>query len=95
MLRFVCNLPATALAAGLARLAGSRPRMGDDLFICCTGVPRWLNGPRGGMTVGNVFLTSSVPPMTLVSAEPPKLKYRERRARTNRAVVESVIDFQI
>lgn len=58
MLRFVCNLPATALAAGLARLAGTRPTMGNDLFICCTGVPRWLNGPRGGMTVGNVFLTS-------------------------------------
>jgi len=32
--------------------------MGEDLFICCTGAPRWLNGPRGGMTVGNVFLTS-------------------------------------
>jgi serine O-acetyltransferase len=50
---------------------------------------------KGSVIGGNVFLTSSVPPMTLVSAEPPKLKYRERRARTNRAVVESVIDFQI
>ncbi|HMC41564.1 MAG TPA: hypothetical protein VKI20_01035, partial [Acidimicrobiales bacterium] len=57
-LRFACNLPATALALGLARLARARFRMGEDLFICCTGAPRWLNGPRGGMTVGNVFLTS-------------------------------------
>jgi serine O-acetyltransferase len=50
---------------------------------------------RGSVIGGNVFLTGSVPPQTLVSAEPPKLKYRERRARRDRGVVESVIDFQI
>jgi serine O-acetyltransferase len=50
---------------------------------------------RGSVIGGNVFLTGSVPAQTLVSAEPPKLKYRERRARRERGVVESVIDFQI
>jgi len=61
-LRFVCNLPATALALGLARLAGRRALVGEDLFMCCTNVPRWLNGPRGGVTIGNVFLTSGAGP---------------------------------
>lgn len=33
-----------------------------------------------GSTIGgNVFLTTSVPPNNLVAAEPPKLKYRDRR----------------
>ncbi|HMC41841.1 MAG TPA: hypothetical protein VKI20_02435 [Acidimicrobiales bacterium] len=62
MLRFVCNLPATAVALGLARLTGSRPVVSEDLFMCCARVPRWLNGPRGGMTVGNVYLTSGGEP---------------------------------
>src|SRR5688500_5211624 len=42
---------------------------------------------------GNVFITSSVPPMNQVSAEPPKLKYRDRSPRKGRA--EFVPDFQI
>jgi serine O-acetyltransferase len=34
---------------------------------------------RGSVIGGNVFITSSVPPMTTVTAEPPRLQYRERR----------------
>jgi len=46
-----------------------------------------------GCTIGgNVFITSSVPPHNQVSAEPPKLKYRDRRAR---AKGEIILDFQI
>jgi serine O-acetyltransferase len=48
---------------------------------------------RGATIGGNVFITSSVPPLTQVSAEPPKLKYRDRRPRSMRA--EFVADYQI
>lgn len=41
---------------------------------------------------GNVFITSSVPPLNQVSAEPPLLKYRDR-SRKKRG--EVVLDFQI
>jgi serine O-acetyltransferase len=46
-----------------------------------------------GCTIGgNVFITASVPPQNQVSAEPPKLKYRDRRKR---AKGEFIPDFQI
>lgn len=47
---------------------------------------------RGSVIGGNVFITSSVPPMNQVSAEPPKLKYRDRRP-SNR--LDAALDFQI
>jgi serine O-acetyltransferase len=47
---------------------------------------------KGAVIGGNVFITSSVPPLNQVSAEPPKLKYRDRRPRKER---DMVIDFQI
>lgn len=48
---------------------------------------------QGSVIGGNVFITSSVPPFNQVSAEPPKLKYRERRAKGRAS--EFVPDFQI
>ncbi|MCY2954232.1 MAG: serine O-acetyltransferase [Planctomycetota bacterium] len=36
---------------------------------------------RGVVINGNVFITSSVPPYTVVSMEPPKLTYRPRRGK--------------
>ena len=36
---------------------------------------------KGSTINGNVFITSSVPPMTIVSMEPPKLTYQQRRPR--------------
>jgi serine O-acetyltransferase len=46
-----------------------------------------------GCTIGgNVFITASVPPQNQVNAEPPKLKYRDRRPRKG---VDFVPDFQI
>src|SRR4051812_6367496 len=36
---------------------------------------------QGSVIGGNVFITSSVPAFNQVSAEPPKLKYRERRVK--------------
>jgi serine O-acetyltransferase len=48
---------------------------------------------RGAVIGGNVFITSSVPPLNQVSAEPPKLKYRDRRPKSARS--EVVLDFQI
>ena len=48
---------------------------------------------RGSTIGGNVFITSSVPPMNQVSAEPPKLKYRDRSRR--KAAAEFIPDFQI
>jgi serine O-acetyltransferase len=49
---------------------------------------------RGATIGGNVFITSSVPPLNQVSAEPPKLKYRDRRPKSMRSQ-EFVMDFQI
>ncbi|MGA3065865.1 MAG: serine O-acetyltransferase EpsC [Tepidisphaeraceae bacterium] len=47
-----------------------------------------------GCTIGgNVFITASVPPHNQVSAEPPKLKYRDRSAK--RAKGDLFLDFQI
>jgi serine O-acetyltransferase len=48
---------------------------------------------QGSVIGGNVFITSSVPAFNQVSAEPPKLKYRERRVKGRKA--EFVPDFQI
>jgi serine O-acetyltransferase len=45
---------------------------------------------HGAVIGGNVFITSSVPPLNQVSAEPPKLKYRDRRPRSGPG-----LDFQI
>jgi serine O-acetyltransferase len=46
-----------------------------------------------GCTIGgNVFITASVPKYNQVSADPPKLKYRDRRSRTR---VDVAPDFQI
>lgn len=45
---------------------------------------------EGSTIGGNVFITASVLPRHQVSAEPPKLKYRDRRKAG-----EMVIDFQI
>jgi len=47
---------------------------------------------RGSVIGGNVFITSSVPQQNQVIAEPPKLKYRDRRPRDKRS---EMIDFQI
>jgi serine O-acetyltransferase len=49
---------------------------------------------RGAVIGGNVFITTSVPPHNRVTAEPPKLKYRARRTKTQPAD-EFVSDFQI
>lgn len=48
---------------------------------------------KGTVIGGNVFITSSVPAMNQVSAEPPRLKFRDRRPARERR--ELVLDFQI
>lgn len=48
---------------------------------------------RGSVIGGNVFITQSVPPQNRVSAEPPKLKYRDRRKRDRPQ--DEFLDFQI
>jgi serine O-acetyltransferase len=47
----------------------------------------------GALIGGNVFITSSIPPLNQVTAEPPKLKYRDRRPRSVRG--GEFLDFQI
>jgi serine O-acetyltransferase len=49
---------------------------------------------KGSVIGGNVFITTSVPPLNQVSAEPPKLKYRDRRPRSQREG-DFLLDFQI
>lgn len=48
---------------------------------------------RGSVIGGNVFITSSVPEGNVVSAEPPKLRYRERKAKRPGGPAD--LDFQI
>jgi serine O-acetyltransferase len=48
---------------------------------------------RGALIGGNVFITTSVPPLNQVTAEPPNLKYRDRRPKGERG--EDLLDFQI
>jgi len=48
---------------------------------------------KGTVIGGNVFIINSVPPMNQVTAEPPQLKYRQRRTKGDRR--ETVLDFQI
>ncbi len=49
---------------------------------------------QGAVIGGNVFITSSVPPMNQVSAEPPRLRYRDRRPAAARRA-DPIWDFQI
>ncbi|HEV7298607.1 MAG TPA: serine O-acetyltransferase EpsC [Tepidisphaeraceae bacterium] len=49
---------------------------------------------KGALIGGNVFITATVPPFNRVTADPPKLKYRERRQRSG-GVKEFAPDFQI
>jgi serine O-acetyltransferase len=49
---------------------------------------------RGATIGGNVFITGSVPPLNQVVAEPPKLKYRDRRPKSMRPQ-DFVADYQI
>jgi serine O-acetyltransferase len=48
---------------------------------------------QGSVIGGNVFITRSVPPENRVSAEPPKLKYRDRSKRSQ--ADDEFLDFQI
>ncbi len=48
---------------------------------------------KGALIGGNVFITSSVPPLNRVTAEPPKLRYRDRRPK--RMQEDIMLDFQI
>ncbi len=48
---------------------------------------------KGALIGGNVFITSSVPPLNQVSAEPPKLKFRDRRPKSPGGM--EYLDFQI
>jgi serine O-acetyltransferase len=49
---------------------------------------------RGSVIGGNVFITSSVPPFNRVTAEPPKLMYRQRGGPSSNKG-EFLLDFQI
>jgi serine O-acetyltransferase len=87
-----------ALAPGYGQLLRGQkrhPTIEDDVTIYAGATI--LGGDtvigRGSTIGGNVFVTTSVPPMNQVSAEPPNLKYRDRRPRSGR--LEFVPDFQI
>ncbi|WP_211293754.1 PA14 domain-containing protein [Lentzea kentuckyensis] len=56
--RFARNLPFTALSVGWAKLWGGRCSRAPGLMIHCTRM-RWGYGTRGGVTIGNTYLTPS------------------------------------
>jgi serine O-acetyltransferase len=89
------TLGALAPAYGQALRGHKRhPTIEDDVVIYAGATI--LGGEtiigRGSVIGGNVFITSSVPQQNQVVAEPPKLKYRDRRSRGERL---EVVDFQI
>lgn len=49
---------------------------------------------KGCVIGGNVFITSSVPPLNQVSAEPPVLRYRDKRPKAQK-LMDLPLDFQI
>jgi hypothetical protein len=55
--RAAVNLPFTLTAAAAATAAGADCDFEVDLTIACFGTPDWLDGPAGGITIGNSFLT--------------------------------------
>jgi serine O-acetyltransferase len=90
------TLGALAPAFGQALRGQKRhPTIEDDVTIYAGATILGGNTTIGHGSVigGNVFITTSVPPQNQVSAEPPKLKYRDRRPKSAR--IEAVLDFQI
>lgn len=89
------TLGALAPAFG-QRLRGQKrhPTIEDDVTIYAGATI--LGGEtvigKGALIGGNVFITSSVPPLNQVSADPPSLRYRDRRPKRMR---EDFLDFQI
>jgi serine O-acetyltransferase len=88
-----------ALAPGFGQLLRGQkrhPTIEDDVTIYAGATI--LGGEtvigRGATIGGNVVINSSVPPLNQVSAEPPKLKYRDRRTKSMREQ-QFVADFQI
>jgi serine O-acetyltransferase len=88
-----------ALAPGFGQLLRGQkrhPTIEDDVTIYAGATI--LGGDtvigRGSTIGGNVFITSTVPPLNQVSAEPPKLKYKDRRPRSMREQ-QFEVDFQI
>lgn len=89
------TLGALAPAYGQALRGRKRhPTIEDDVVIYAGATI--LGGDTvigaGSVIGGNVFITQSVPAKNQVSAEPPKLKYRDRRPKNERS---DVVDFQI
>jgi serine O-acetyltransferase len=90
------TLGALAPAFGQALRGQKRhPTIEDDVTIYAGATILGGNTTigQGAVIGGNVFITTSVPPLNQVSAEPPKLKYRDRRPKSARS--EVVLDFQI
>jgi serine O-acetyltransferase len=90
------TLGALAPAFG-QRLRGQKrhPTIEDDVTIYAGATI--LGGDtvigKGALIGGNVFITSSVPPLNQVTSDPPTLKYRDRRP--GRRKQDFVLDFQI
>jgi serine O-acetyltransferase len=90
------TLGALAPAFGQALRGQKRhPKIEDDVTIYAGATILGGNTVigEGAVIGGNVFITTSVPPLNQVSAEAPKLKYRDRRPKSARS--EVVLDFQI
>jgi RHS repeat-associated protein len=58
VLTFAANLPVTGNAVVVAVASGGSCEMRSRLQIACFGTAEWADGPRGGITLGNAFLTS-------------------------------------
>jgi RHS repeat-associated protein len=56
--RFVRNAPATAIGAVYATATGADCNWEVELTVACYGTTEWADGPEGGFTFGNTFITT-------------------------------------
>jgi len=75
--RAAANAPLTAGAVAFAETySGADCSIDGDLFVTCTGAQR--GAPKGGITIGNTFITKDTP--AELSSFPAKLNHEKRHA---------------
>ncbi len=83
----VRNAPETVAAVIWAEAWGGDCSMNGDLFVVCSNVPGYAHGARGGITIGNAFLS---PDSAQYNAEHPALIGHEYRHARQWAALGSI-----
>jgi hypothetical protein len=67
--RAALNAPWTFSATAFATATGSNCDWEVELTVACYGGASWADGPRGGFTAGNTFITENTPAELAASAQ--------------------------